>query len=47
MSAGRAIGSIVFEGVGRRYEVPSEQWAEILLCSKIGDGDLNGFGHRT
>ena len=46
MSAGRAIGSIVFEGAGGRYEVPPEQWAQIF-CSKIVDGDLSSFGHRT
>ena len=31
MSARRAIGTIVFEGAGGRYEVPPEQWAQMLL----------------
>jgi hypothetical protein len=31
MSPGRAIRTIVFEGAGGHYEVPLEQWAEMLL----------------
>jgi hypothetical protein len=45
MSARRAIGTIVFEGAGGRYEVPPEQWAQMLLL--LVDGDLSSFGHRT
>jgi hypothetical protein len=47
LSANQVTRTIVFEGAGGRYEVPPEQWAEMLLFLEDRGGNLStSGGHR-